>query len=656
MSTNNIKTLIKEISSCPRSRLVHYFNTKCLKTLCDVKCFADDIYYNSGKESGLSDFCYDKMKDFIEQKTRAFSQVGSVVRKGSNRVKLPYWLGSMTKKTKPAQINHWALNNPHQRYIAEHKLDGVCGLYVNDGNGRAKLFTRGNGAHGADISYLLPYLSSIPSIKDDINIRGEFIIRKDTFERVYANTYSNARNMVSGIICAASIREGLKDVQFIAYELIPKDGLHQQLCPSDQLAYLNKIGFMTVNYVIINNINIDRLRTRLTHSKNESPHTIDGLIIQPDKSYTRNTASNPKYAFAFKMYFEQNSIEAEVTHVEWNESKWRRLKPKIKLKPVNLNGVTISSTTGFHGKYIRDNCIGPGSVVLITRSGDVIPHIHTIVKKAKTPDMPSVPYKWADSGIDIVSLSDHSDKSVKLKHIHSFFAALNIKYLGESSVKKLYEHGFDTIIKIISASESELNSIDTFGVKSANRIYKNIRKGLINVSMADLLSAAGIFGFGIGTVRVRHLMEWWPDIFTQYKKMNEQEIINRIVGMEGFSSSLARNITINIKKADNFAETVKPFVVVKNNKNKGGDLFKNLKIVFSGFRDSELKNRILLNGGKIMSSVTSNTSIVVVKDDKYKSSGKAKKAERLNTEKNTRIQVLTKVEFDSVFHNNTRAP
>jgi len=350
------------------------------------------------------------------------------------------------------------------------------------------------------------------------------------------------------------------------------------------------------------------------------------------------------------MYIEQNSVEAEVTHVEWNESKWRRLKPKIKLKPVILDGVTISSTTGFNGKYIRDNYIGPGAVVLITRSGDVIPHIHAIIKKAKAPDMPSVPYKWADSGADIISLSA-SDKNARLKHIHFFFAALGAKYMGESSVKKLYEHGLDTIIKIISATESELNNVDTFGPKSATRIYKNIRGGLNNVSEADLLSAAGIFGLGIGAVRVGRLLEWWPAILTQYKTTNEREIIHRIAGAEGFSGKSARNIAINLEKAEKFIDALKPFVVAKKNKKAGGIVFQKLKIVFSGFRDGELKERVELNGGKIMSSVTSNTSIVVVKDDNYKStSGKAKKAARLNRDKNTHIRVLTKAEFGIEFY------
>ena len=40
-----------------------------------------------------------------------------------------------------------------------------------------------------------------------------------------------------------------------------------------------------------------------------SKYEIDGLIVQANIEYTRNTTGNPDYAFAFKMRFEDNLID-----------------------------------------------------------------------------------------------------------------------------------------------------------------------------------------------------------------------------------------------------------------------------------------------------------------------------------------------------------
>jgi NAD-dependent DNA ligase len=80
------------------------------------------------------------------------------------------------------------------------------------------------------------------------------------------------------------------------------------------------------------------------------------------------------------------------------------LKPRVEVEPVDIGGVTIRFTTGFHAKYISDNRIGPGTCLEIIRSGDVIPYINQIFSSPKdVVDMPSVPYHWNESGVDIIA-------------------------------------------------------------------------------------------------------------------------------------------------------------------------------------------------------------------------------------------------------------
>ena len=118
-------------------------------------------------------------------------------------------------------------------YVLSAKLDGISALYSTENN-QLKLYTRGNGTIGQDISHLIPYLL-LPKI-DNITIRGELIMKKTTFVEKYSNTFANARNMVAGLVNQKKIDvEKMKDVDFVAYEVITPE-----LKPSEQMSYMNK--------------------------------------------------------------------------------------------------------------------------------------------------------------------------------------------------------------------------------------------------------------------------------------------------------------------------------------------------------------------------------------------------------------------------------
>ena len=195
------------------------------------------------------------------------------------------------------------------------------------------------------------------------------------------------------------------------------------------------------------------------------------------------------------MRLDSNIKQTIVIDVLWTVSIHGFLKPRIQIKPVNLNGVKITYVTGFNGRYIYDNKIAKDTIIEITRSGDVIPYITKIVKSSPEASMPDIPYEWNKTGVDIYTNMDKDGRCVKL--ITSFFNKLGIKFVAEESVRKIYNHGIDTIIKIIYAKREDFHKIDGFGKISADRIYDNIHDGLQNVSIANILGSSGVFGFGL---------------------------------------------------------------------------------------------------------------------------------------------------------------
>ena len=182
------------------------------------KC--DNAYHNTNKTL-LSDVKYDILLDFLKENTLFENTVGANVNT-KEKVKLPVWMGSMNKIKKQKEIDNWVNKNKHSEYIIQPKLDGIACLFCSKNR---KLYTRGNGEYGLNISRFLKYLNCIPSKTSDLLIRGELIIRKDIYEKKYSKTYSNPRNMVSGIFSSKTYKKEILDIDFIAFEIINKTAI-----------------------------------------------------------------------------------------------------------------------------------------------------------------------------------------------------------------------------------------------------------------------------------------------------------------------------------------------------------------------------------------------------------------------------------------------
>ena len=185
-----------------------------------------------------------------------------------------------------------------------------------------------------------------------------------------------------------------------------------------------------------------------------------------------------------------------------NTSKYKLLKPRIKIKPINLNGVNINYASGSNAKNIVENSIGKGSIVKITRSGDVIPFIFEVIKPAIEPDMPKIPYKWNENKVDIIVVDDEDNIS-EIKMISSFFSNMGIKNISDSTVEKIYNSGYKTLKSIFEAKKEDFEKIDGFQKTLAQKIYDNIHNGLKNTKKEILLGSASILGEGIGKRKIK---------------------------------------------------------------------------------------------------------------------------------------------------------
>lgn len=627
---------MEDLISSIKSDLNHVIKNISTTNLVKILKYACDKYYN--EDAILTDEEYDKLYDLLKNKSpknKFFNQIGCDV-SSKKKVKLPYHMGSMDKfKPTTDDLDKW-LKKYKGPFVITDKLDGVSGLFVNSNNNK-KLYTRGNGTYGTDISILIPFIKTLnQEFSSDIVIRGEFIISKTNFNK-NKNKYSNARAMVNGLINQKNPnKDDFKIVDFITYEYIKEN-----YKISKQLKYIKQFNLDMVNAIRVNSIDNKNLSELLKLRKEKSSYDIDGLVIYDDNEHAKNVKGNPKYAFAFKDVSIQETADVEVVRVEWNISKDGLLKPRIEIKPVKLSGVQITFLSGFNAKYIIDNKIGKNTILKIIRSGDVIPHILEILKSTKA-DLPNMKYKFTDSKVDIIVDESNKDidKTRLIKNLTYFFKTMEIKNIDAKLIEKIIDINLNTIPKILKAKSNDFLKIEGIKETMATKIYENIQKAIIDVKITKLMTASNIFGQGFGIKKFDAILKAEPDILK--KNLSKSNIIDLIIKIDGFEEKTATKFAVGLPKFKSFLKTV-PMIKIKSATKISSEKLKDIKIVFSGFRDKELEESIENQGGKVVSTISSNTNYLIVKD-KNETSSKITKAKNLN------IKIITKEEFIKMHH------
>ena len=624
-----VKTLkkpkTKKVTSKQHAKLfvtngIDYLHDKDETTLVKILKDANDAYYN--KKAFLTDNQYDIIKEYVESRfpqNKILKEIGAPIEK--QKVKLPYFMGSMDKIKPDTKALYKWMTKYTGPYVLSTKLDGISGLYYTEGGVR-KLFTRGNGIYGQDISHLIPYLK-LPD-NDGLTIRGEIIMSKKVFEEKYAGEWSNARNMVSGIVNSKTRdTEKYNDLSFLAYEVIVP---HKK--PSEQYSFLDALNIDVALNETTDTLTNEKLSETLVSWRESYPFEIDGVIVANDKKYARKDG-NPEHAFAFKMVLSDQVVEAKVVDVLWTPSKDGYLKPRIRIEPVIIGGARIEYATAFNGAFVEENKIGIGAVIQMVRSGDVIPHIMDVVTPSSEAKMPDVEYKWNDTHVDIMLVDKSTNEIVMRKNITGFFVGLGVQGLAAGNIKKIMKSGKNSVEDILSMTIADFLMVEGFKQKMAEKVHNSIKQKIEEASLAKLMSVSNLFGRGMGERRIDSVLAVYPDILTSDETLDVKAA--KLLTISGFAKKTAQAFVTHIPDFMEFVRKANLKHKLVSNKKVELDVSHPLfgkSVLMTGFRDKEIERKIKEVGGKIASSVSKNTFVVLVKDVE-EDTGKAMKAKEL---------------------------
>lgn len=546
--------------------------------------------------------------------------------------KLPVWMGSLDKIKNEAELERWLKKYTCSSFIISSKLDGCSAIFTN----QKELFSRGNGFSGTNWTKALQFINK-KIVHDTINklgqhshVRCEIVMKKKIFEEKYTS-FKNQRNMVAGQLSCKNFNSLiLNDIDLIPYEIILMSSEHEttsskaqiplkQLSPQDQMKILyhnDKEKFLCWELVERKNLTINFLSNLLNTWTEICSYSIDGLVITANIPYERNIHGNPSYSIAYKQY---NLLKQKITTVKkivWNKSIWGSLIPVVYIDPIILDGVTISKVSGYNAKYIEKEKIGPGAVVVCTRSGDVIPKIVKVVHPSEFISLPEG--NW--EGVNIVD----KDGGCPIKLLHQLLKKFDVKNVGIKTIEKFFHHGITDLFSLLDAPKN----LECFKGKQGEKIYNSIQQLLHQLhSLPIIISASGVFSKSIGQKSLEKLVEHF-DLFG-----DEIPSLKQLVRINGFSIQTAQQIIDNYSTMKQFLNKCIDYGIKFSHENElttkqseinimnpgvinivgtlktCAVLMDKKKICVSGFRDENLSKKFI-----VCDHLTKDCTMLVVKD------------------------------------------
>lgn len=608
-------------------------------------------YYTKG-ESELDDSDYD---NFVEQlrtvdpENSLLKHVGDEKGSETNKVKLPLIMGSQEKiRIGDADLSTVFGNAP---IVQMAKLDGLSMLieYDEDGN-YSRLYTRGDGTYGQDITYRGQLMNFPKHIKSPLKnktgktyICGEAVVSVENYKKV-KGTYKHRRNFVGGtlrpVLSDADYKKASKDVLYncglidiVVWE-VPYNEQSNFKSLSESLTYCRDSGFIVTDYhkTFASNLSDSVLEAYIKSLKNENlyEYLCDGAVFKIDnckdflEAGLEANGLNPKGSRAVKLPLEKQTVRTGVIgHISWDMSKRGLLKPVVWFKEgLDFDGVTVNKVNGVSAKYVEDGDWGKSAEVLVIRSGDVIPRIISTVKKSFESPVPSVcPYcgqPLKNTGVDIYCDNENCHGRNE-EQVVSFFTEMKLDGVGEDTIRDLFEHGFDTPEKLVTISYDDVLKLDGYQAKKAFTVSSALNNSLKKISLAQLMQYSQCFHnekHGLGLKRCEQIVECLTEKAILSNLNNEVDengekiklAINKLLSVDGLGEKIVELFKTGYSKFKQLYLTLKPYIEFESKKRLTGKLL-GMQFCFTQFRDKDLETLIINNGGEV-GSLTKKTSVL----------------------------------------------
>jgi DNA ligase (NAD+) len=289
-------------------------------------------------------------------------------------------------------------------YFCEIKFDGLAVSLLYQKGIFVRGATRGDGFIGEDITENLKMINSIPlhldtkknNIPDELEVRGEVLMRKDVFKKLNIlqekngkPIFANTRNVAAGSLRQLDpnlVKE--RKLDFFAYDMFVHDGKDTFEKHSDEHQYLRNIGFVVdMNDSVCKNLKqVEDFINKFEKIRPKFDYGTDGIVISVDDLAVQDmlgvVGKAPRYMAAFK--YPAEKATTIVKDVKVNVGRTGVLTPLAIFEPTSVAGSTVSKATLHNMDQIERLDLRIGDTVVIEKAGDVIPKVVEVLVKMRT--------------------------------------------------------------------------------------------------------------------------------------------------------------------------------------------------------------------------------------------------------------------------------
>ena len=562
-----------------------------------------------------------------------------------------------------------ALGDEKYEYICELKFDGVALSFWYENGKLIKGVTRGDGTRGDDITNNVKTIRTIPQaiqstdFPSSFEVRGEGYMPISSFDKINAEKIANGEAPLANPRNAASGTFKMQDSRVVAqrnmacfvYAYLGNEIPFQT--HEEGLKLMQKNGFpVSETYRKCSGINqVLEYIEEWEDKRHDLPLNTDGIVIKINDLGQQErlgfTAKSPRWAIAYK--YPSEIAHTKIESVSYQVGRTGNVTPVANLHPVYLAGTVIKRASIHNANEMERLDLHENDTVFIEKGGEIIPKITGVdaTKREINNSKFEFPSHCPACSSELIRLEGeanhyctnylHCPPQIKGRIEHFIQRkALNIENLGTETIDLLVEKGIiGTAADLYDLSESSFMGLDGFQSKSISNILTSI------VKSKEIPFRQVLFGIGIrhvGATIAEKLVLAFQSLDNLARATYEElvavpEIGDRIaISIGEFFQDPTNQLFIEKLKSAGVQLSEEIQEIVLEGQALVGKSFV-ISGVFENFERDELKAKIIANGGKVVSSISSKLDYLVAGNNM--GPAKLEKANQLN------IQILSEEDF-----------
>ena len=557
-----------------------------------------------------------------------------------------YPMLSLSNTYSIAEVQEWynrvakLLAEPFE-VVCELKFDGISVSLIYEDGKLTKAITRGDGVVGDDITNNVRTIKNVPLVlmgnfPKEVEFRGEIMLPWKEFDRINKEResneetlFANPRNAAAGTIKLlnpkiVANRNLYSSLYYMLGDELPTDSHYDNLMIakrfgvniSSNIALCNKLSEIVE---FINYWDVER---------KQLPYATDGIVLKVNSISQQNklglTAKSPRWAIAYKFQAERELTK--LISIDYQVGRTGVITPVANLEPVLLSGTIVKRATLHNSDFIENLDLHIGDMVYIEKGGEIIPKIIEVDLTKRNfsaskvqfishcPECGSLLVRYPGEAAYYCTNYNSCPPQIKgrIEHFVSR-KAMNIDGLGTETISLLYDAKLIcNFADIYTLTVPQLLKLERFAEKSANNIINAIDNSR-NVPFSNEHFALGIRFDGETTAKL--LADRFENIDNIINATKDQLMAIPEVG-ERIATSIVEFMSDNnnLNTINYLKEVGLQFAKTESNEPTSSKLA-NLNFVISGVftqhSREEYKAMIERNGGKMLSSVTSNVDYLL---------------------------------------------